>query len=332
MAHIAFYEVEPWMKAYLQEKLPEHTLTFSPQPLSNKTVSKAKKADIITVFIYSKINDAIMCELPNVEMIATTSTGYDHINQSVIDSTTICNVPGYGQNTVAEHTFALLLAVARKLLPAEQKAQRGNVIHSQLTGIDLKDKTIGVVGTGNIGSHVIKIAQGFGMNIIACDAYKNSKLAEQYGFKYVSFNQLLKQSHVITFHTPLLPNTKHMLNMENIDKIKPGAIIINTARGGLIETKALWTALKKKIVFGAGLDVLEEECLFSKRQQNLHKKYPRLCSKRLLGLQHKLMKLPNVVITPHNAFNTKAALKRILDSTVENIKAFLKNKPKNVIS
>lgn len=332
MACIAFYEIEPWMKAYLKDKLPKHILTFSPQPLSNKTVSKANQANIVAVFIYSKIDENLMCELPNVEMIATTSTGYDHINQSVIDSTTICNVPGYGQNTVAEHTFALLLAVARKLLTAEQKAQRGNVIHSQLTGIDLKDKTIGVVGTGNIGSHVIKIAHGFGMNIIAYDTHTNTKLAKQYGFKYASFNQLLKQSDVITFHAPLLASTKHMLNMSNIENIKPGAIVINTARGGLIETKALWTALKKKILSGAGLDVFEEECLFSKKQQNLHKKYPRLCSKRLLGLQHKIMKLPNVVITPHNAFNTKAALKRILDITVENIKAFLKNKPINRIT
>ena len=332
MARIAFYEVELWMKAYLKEKLPKHTLTFIPQPLNNKTVSKAKKADIVAVFIYSKIDEGVMCELPNVEMIATTSTGYDHIDQSVINTTTICNVPGYGQNTVAEHTFALLLAVARKLLPAERKAQKSNVIHSQLTGIDLKDKTIGVVGTGNIGSHVIKIAQGFGMKIIAYDPFKNAKLAKKYGFSYVSFNQLLKQSDVITFHAPLLPSTKHMINMDNIDKIKPGAILINTARGGLIETKALWTALKKKTLSGAGLDVFEEECLFSKKQQNLHKKYPRLCSKQLLGLQHKIIKLPNVVVTPHNAFNTKAALKRILDITVENIESFLKNKPKNIVS
>ncbi len=331
MAHIAFYEVEPWMETYLKEKLPKHTFSFTSQPLSDKTVSKAKKANIIAVFIYSKIDNDIMCELPNVEMIVTTSTGYDHIDQNIINTITTCNVPGYGQNTVAEHAFALLLAVARKLLVSEHKAQKGNVLHSQLTGIDLKEKTIGVVGIGDIGKHVITIANGFGMNVIAYDIHKDAKLPKKYDFKYVTFNQLLKQSDVITFHTPLLPSTKHMLNMNNIEKIKPGTIVINTARGGLIETKALWTALHKKILSGAGLDVLEEECVFSKRQQNLHKKYPRLCSKRLLRLQHKLMKLPNVVVTPHNAFNTEAALKRILDSTIENIKAFLKKKPINKV-
>ncbi|MFT6765587.1 MAG: D-lactate dehydrogenase [Alteromonas naphthalenivorans] len=332
MARITFYEVEPWMEIYLKEKLSKHTLSFVAHPLSDKTVSHAKKADIIAVFIYSKLDKNLMCELPNVQMIATTSTGYDHIDQKVIDTTTICNVPDYGQNTVAEHTFGLLLAIARKLITAEHKAHKGNVIHSQLTGIDLKDKTIGVIGTGNIGSHVIKIAHGFGMNILAYDKYKNPKLTKQYGVSYVPLKQLLKKSDVITLHAPLLPSTKYIINMDNIQDIKPGAILINTARGGLIETKALWTALNKKILSGAGLDVFEEECLFTKRQQNLHKKYPRLCSKRLLGLQHKIMKLANVVVTPHNAFNTKAALKRILDTTVENITAFLNNKPKNIIS
>lgn len=332
MAHIVFYEIEPWMKTYLKEKLPKHTLHFVPQTLSKKTVSKAKKADIAVIFIYSKIDNELMSELPNIKMIATTSTGYDHIEKKVITSLPICNVPAYGQNTVAEHTFALLLAVARKLLASVHSAQKNNARHSQLIGMDLKNKTIGVVGTGNIGKHVIQIAHGFGMNIVAYDVHEDTAFAKKYGFKYVSFNELLKKSDVITFHVPLLPSTQHMLNMENIKNIKPGAIVINTARGGLIETKALWTALQKKIIFGAGLDVLEEECLFSKRQHDLHKKYPRLCSKRLLGLQHKIMKLPHVVVTPHNAFNTKAALKRILDCTIENIEAFLKNKPQNVVS
>jgi D-lactate dehydrogenase len=332
MAHIAFYEVEPWMKAYLKEQLPQHTLSFTAQPLSNKTVSRAKKADVIAVFIYSKIDEDLMCELPNVQMVATTSTGYDHIDRKVINTMTVCNVPGYGQNTVAEHTFALLLAVARKLTLSKDKAHKGTVVHSQLTGIDLKDKILGVIGTGNIGSHVIKIAQGFDMKLLAYDTYKNTKLAKQYGFSYVPLKQLLKKSDVITLHAPLLPSTKHMINMNNIQDIKLGSILINTARGGLIETKALWTALNKKILRGAGLDVFEEECLFGKRQQNLHKKYPRLCSKRLLGLQHKIMKLSNVVVTPHNAFNTKAALIRILDKTVANINAFLNKKPINKVT
>jgi D-lactate dehydrogenase len=332
MARITFYEVEPWMKAYLKDKLPKHQLSFVSHPLSNKTLSHGKKSDIIVVFIYSKIDQDLLCELPNVQMIATTSTGYDHIDKQVIDTLTVCNVPGYGQNTVAEHAFGLLLAVARKLITADQKARKGKVIHSQLTGFDLKNKTIGVIGTGNIGSHVIKIAQGFGMKILAYDVHKNTKLAKQYDFSYVSLKQLLKKSDVITLHAPLLPSTKHIINMDNIEDIKSGAILINTARGGLIETKALWTALQKKILSGAGLDVFEEECLFVKRQQNLHKKYPRLCSKRLLSLQHKIMKRTNVVVTPHNAFNTKEALTRILDTTVENIKAFLKKKPMNVLS
>ena len=246
MAHITFYEVEPWMKEYLKEQLPSHTLSFVAQPFNEKTASKAKKADIISVFIYSKVNDETLSQLPNIKMIATTSTGYDHIDQNIIETVTVCNVPGYGQNTVAEYTFALILGVARKLLPSEHQLQRGRVFHSQLTGIDLKGKTIGVVGTGNIGAHVIKIAHGFSMNIVAHDPYKNNLLAQEYSFSYVSLNQLLKQSDVITFHAPLLASTKHMLNMENIHTIKPGAILINTSRGGLIETKALWTALQKK--------------------------------------------------------------------------------------
>jgi D-lactate dehydrogenase len=331
MVTIAFFEIEQvWEKKYFQSKLKKHKLIFSKESLTKKNVSTVKNADILVTFIHSKINKNIISKLPKLKLITTMSTGFDHIDRSN-KKITVTNVPAYGENTVAEQAFALVLMLSRKMHTALHATQKGNIDYSTLTGFDLKGKTLGVIGTGRIGRHMIKFAQGFDMRVIGFDKFKNEKLAKQLHFRYVSLKKLLNSSDVISLHLPLLPSTKHIINSKNINQIKKGAILINTARGALVETKALQDALDKGILSGAGIDVFEEECFLTEDKQLLHKKYKKLCNMNVLMIENKLAKRKDVVATPHNSFNTKEALTRILDTTILNITSFLKKKPVNVV-
>ena len=199
-----------------------------------------------------------------------------------------------------------------------------------LIGFDIKNKTLGVIGAGHIGLRVIRIAQGFGMNILVFDTKRDAFLSEVLGFKYVSMEELLKKSDIITLHVPYNKYTHHLINSENIRLIKKGSILINTSRGGVVETEALISALDKKILSGAGLDVLEGEKLIKEEKQLLHdmKKSEEL---RELARDHILLNKENVVFTPHIAFYSREALERILKTTAHNILAFLNNKPQNTV-
>ena len=175
------------------------------------------------------------------------------------------------------------------------------------------------------------MAKGFEMNVVAFDKFKDKKLEKRLGFRYVSFDSLLKNSDIITLHAPYNKETYHLINKKNINKIKKRALLVNTARGGLIETDALVTALNKGILGGAGLDVLEEECEVKEDKQVMSKHFPKKCNMRILIENHILAEKDNVIITPHNAFNSIEALQRILDTTIENIKAFQSGMPKNTV-
>ncbi|MBI3034501.1 hydroxyacid dehydrogenase, partial [Candidatus Woesearchaeota archaeon] len=245
---------------------------------------------------------------------------------------TVCNVPFYGENTVAEHTFALILALSRKIIEGAERTRKGDFSLDGLRGFDLKGKTIGIVGMGSIGQHVARMAKGFEMNILAFDLRKDSKLAKSLGFRYVDFEYLLKNSSIITLHCPYSKATHHLINKSNIGKIKKGGILINTARGALIETEALVNALSRGIISSAGLDVLEEECAIKEEKQLLSKRFAQECDLRTVLENHILQRMENVVITPHNAFNSTEALLRILDTTIENIKAYSRKKPVNVVA
>lgn len=329
--HIVFFETEPWMRAHYTQALYPHTCSFVRQPLSEKNVHKAAKATIIVIFIYSKITPNLLKKMPHLELITTTSTGHNHIHPQVKKHITVCNVPCYGKNSVAEFTFMLMLALSKKLLVSEQQLQKHTISHKKIMGLDLYGKTIGIIGTGNIGMHAVKIAYGFGMRLYAYDRCKNQSLIDTYNVHYTSLTTLLKKSDFISLHMPLTEKTKHLINKETLSYMQPHACIINTSRGELIATKDLHHALLTKQIAGAALDVLEEECMFDTRSATLHKKYPRLCQKRLLTLQKKLLKLPQVLITPHNAYNTQEALLRIVKTTIENITAFVQSKPINKV-
>jgi len=334
MPKVAFFEIEDWEIDYIKERLPGYELKFYKDYLTKKQAKEIKDYDAIALFIYSQINSEILDLLPNVRFITTMSTGFDHIdiNECKKRNVVVSNVPSYGDNTVAEHTFALLLAISRKIIESIDRTRKGNFSLENLRGFDLKGKTIGVVGTGRIGRNVIRIAKGFQMNIIAFDKFPDQKFAEEQGFRYVDFDTLISQSDIITLHLPYSPETHHIINIKNIDKIKKGAVIINTARGGLIETHALIKALEEGIISAAGLDVLEEECFIKEEKQLLSKAFQRECDLRTALEEHMLMEQENVLITPHNAFNSKEALQRILDTTIKNIRSFFEGKPENLVS
>lgn len=330
---IAFFEIEGWQKDYLEKKLSGNELSFFAEPLSLDNINSATDYPIISPFIYSQIRKDVLGKLPNLKMIATRSTGFDHIDIQTTkeNKVAVCNVPFYGENTVAEHTFALILALSRKLVDSVQRARTGDFSLDGLQGFDLKDKTLGIVGMGHIGLHVARIAKGFEMKVLAYDPKEDKKIAKKIGFEYATLEALLAKSDIITLHAPDNKGTHHLINSENISLIKKGAYLINTARGGLIETQSLLKALSDGILAGAGLDVLEEECFVKEEAQLLSREFPKTCDLKTILQNHILLQQKNVIITPHNAFNSNEALMRILDTTVENITSFMARKPQNII-
>lgn len=328
-----FFELEPWEENYLKERLKDVELSFFDVPLSLENIGSASGAEIISPFIYSQINKDILEKLPDLKMIATRSTGFDHIDIDFAKKSkiNICNVPFYGENTVAEHAFALILALSRKIVDSVVRTRSGDFSLDGLRGFDLKGKTLGIVGMGHIGMHVARIAKGFEMNVVAHDLNKDEKLSKKLGFEYVNLENLMSASDIITLHAPENEKTHHMINEKNINQIKKGSYLINTARGGLVETTALLKALETGILAGAGLDVLEEECFIKEEAQLLSRKFPETCDLKTTLANHILLKQKNVIITPHNAFDSQEALIRILDETILNIESFIKGKPINIV-
>ena len=329
---IAFFEIKGWEKKYLRRKLKGHYLEFYKEPLDLENAKKIRDFDIISVFIYSKINQQIIRKLPKLKLVVTRSTGFDHIDLKGCKSKkiTACNIPFYGEHTVAEHTFALILSLSRNIHKSYMRTIRDDFSIDGLEGFDLKGKTLGVVGAGHIGLHIVRMAKGFGMKVLVYDIHQEKFLAEVLGFNYASLKEVLRNSNIITLHLPHNKSTHHLINKDTIKLIKKGAILINTSRGGIVDTGALIEALDQKILSGAGLDVLEGEELIKEEKQLLYdpKKLQALGN---LVKDHILLRKDNVVFTPHIAFYSKEALERILETTTQNIINFLSGKPQNVV-
>ena len=330
---IGFFELESWEEEVIKKQLPNNNLIFSEKRLTKNNVQKYKDIDALTVFVHSEVNKQVLDKLPKLKVIITMSTGYDHIDLEECRKRKIpvCNVPTYGENTVAEHTFALILALSRKIVECVNRTHLGSFRLEGLRGFDLMGKTMGIVGGGNIGKHVIRMAKGFEMNVLVFDLYKDEKLAKKMGFKYAELDSLLKSSDIVTLHVPYNKHTHHLINKEKLDLMKSTAYLINTSRGGIIDQKELIKALKKKKIAGAGLDVLEDECEIVEETQLLKKEFGGHCNLNRIVENHAILKLPNVIVTPHNAFNTNEALMRILQTTIDNLKGFKSGKVINVI-
>lgn len=329
---VAVFEAEPREERYFGDLLTGFDIRFLRDPLQEGNSGLASDAQVISVFIHSRVTREVLERLPAVRLIATRSTGYDHIDLAACAErgVTVANVPFYGENTVAEHTFGLILALSRNIHRAYLRTQRGDFSLEGLEGFDIKGRTLGVVGTGSIGLHVIRIARGFGMEVVAYDVLQNRILPEVLGFRYVSLEDLLRTSDIVTLHVPYRPETHHLMNRDTFGLMKRGALLINTARGAIVDTEALIWALDDGILAGAGLDVLEGEELIEEERQLLA--MPEAEDKlRALLRQHILARRENVVLTPHIAFYSTEALHRIMDETADNIRKFLAGQPRNVV-
>jgi D-lactate dehydrogenase len=332
--NIVFFETEQWEKDYLDKSdLKDCEVRSFSDRLDKDTASLAENAEIISVFIYSEVDKPVLDLLPNLQMIATRSTGFDHIDLDECKRRNIevANVPAYGENTVAEHAFGLILSLSRKIYKAVMRTSRLDFSFQGLRGFDLMGKTIGVVGAGRIGLHVVRIAKGFGMNVVVYDLRQEQILAEVLGFTYIPLDDLLAQSDVITLHVPLNKATTHLINSDNISQIKRGAILINTARGAVVETEAIVSALDSGILSGVGLDVFEGEETVKEESSLLVRSLPSEKMREIL-LSYSLLHRDNVVITPHIAFYSDEALQRIMNTTVDNILNFMEGSRINQIA
>jgi D-lactate dehydrogenase len=330
---IAFFEVEDWEKSYLSEALAEHELTFDEKPLTPSNAALAADAEAVSVFIYSKVGAETLALLPKLKLVTTRSMGFDHIDLAACKERGIiaARVPAYGERTVAEHAFALVLALSRKIFLAYERTEKAIFDYHGLQGFDLFGKTMGVVGGGKIGLNVARIAKGFGMDVIVSDPFPKPELAAEVGFAYVPFEELLRRADVVSLHAPYMPATHHLINETNVMTMKRGAIIVNTARGALIDTKALLKGLDEKVLSGAGLDVLEEECFVKEESELMSKDFPKKCDLGAVVRNHMLIARNDVVITPHIAFNSREAVERILATTVQNVNGFIEGKPVNIV-
>jgi len=329
---ITFFEIHDWEIPVLKQKLKSHQLAFYSEELSMKNIAKAAGADAISIFIYSKIDREILNKLPKLKFISTRSMGFDHIdlNECKKRKIKVSTAPHYGDNSVAEHTMGLILSISRNIHKAYFRTVNKIYSIEGLMGFDLKGKTIGVVGTGRIGSHVVKMAYGFEMNVLAYDICPNKELKKM--CKYVSLNELLKKSDIITMHVPYCPENHHLISRKEFAKMKQSTVLINTSRGPVVDTRAMLSALKSGKLIGIGIDVVEGEELIKEEKELLHDiKKLDIEKMRQLALDHELLHNEKVVFTPHIAFYSKEAVMRILEVTSKNLIAFSKNKPVNLI-
>lgn len=284
-------------------------------PLLQNFINKIKNKEDLEAISFktqSSMDPEIIENFPALKLLVTRTAGIDHIAIDVCKKKKIAvyNIPDYGAYNIAEYAMALLLTGAKNIIQAYKQTQKGDFSYQNLLSVALRGKTLGVIGTGKIGIELIKMAKAFGLKILAFDPYKNEKLAKEIGFEYSDLDTILESSDFISLHVPLTPQTLHMIGEKTLKKMKNGAVLVNTARGAIIDTEALIKHVKKfKAVC---LDVLENEKEFSKN--------------------HPLLKFQNVFITPHVAFYSDETVKTIAHETIENIKRFEKGDSTNRVA
>ncbi len=286
---------------------------FESMPSSiEEFVSRVRDADIVLVGRYGFSEKAFSASR-NLQMLSVWQTGYDHIDLKAANEkgVIVSNVPDYAFDSVAEMVFALALNLLRKVHIADTRLREGNFDWRNYVGNQLMGKTMGVLGTGSIGSRVIQIAHGFNMNVISVTGHPSEEKARQLGVKFVDLDTLLAESDIVTLHVPLTPSTEKMIGAKELAKMKESAILINTARGKVVDEAALIEALKEKKIRGAGLDVFEKEPL---------------------PVNDPLTKLENVVLTPHIAFQTEESLEECTYVCIQNVERFIEGKPQNVVN
>ena len=319
---ISFFSSQPYDITFF-EKVNidyQHELTFHEYSLNDDTVDLVKEVICICVFVNDKLNPSVLEKLykKGVRLVALRCAGFNNIDLHTADKLgiTVVRVPAYSPESVAEHTVGLMLSLSRHIHRAYNRVRESNFSLNGLLGFELNHSTVGIVGTGQIGTVLAKILTGFGSRIIACDPVPNDKCIEM-GVEYVDFITLCQQADVISLHCPLTPDTQHLINKITLQDMKQGVMIINTSRGAVIDTEAVIGALKNKHIGYLGLDVYEQE-------ENLFFKD---LSEQIISddLFERLLTFPNVLVTGHQAFFTDQALTNIAETTLNNIKRFENN-------
>lgn len=318
---VAFFDTKsydkPGFDRYAEENGVE--IKYFEARLNEDTASLAKGFDCVCVFVNDIVNKTVVDKLYDlgVKMIALRCAGFNNVDMKACNGRIrVFRVPAYSPYAVAEHAMALLQVVNRKLHKAYNRTREFNFSLAGLAGFDLHGKTVGIIGTGKIGKIFSDICKGYGMRVLAYDKFPNPNL----GLEYVELPQLFAESDVISLHCPLTEDTHHIINDEAIEQMKRGVVIINTSRGGLIDTEALINGIKVEIIGAAALDVYEEEAnVFYEDYSGHIVQDDNLV--RLIGM-------PNVIVTSHQAFLTKEALDNIANTTVSNIVSFFNGEPK----
>jgi D-lactate dehydrogenase len=316
---VAVFSTKPYVEEFLSAANPAfgHELVFFEARLSRETAALAEGFKTVCAFVNDQLDAEVLKELHKrgVRLVALRCAGVNHVDLAAAAQLglTVMNVPGYSPYAVAEHAVGLILALNRKLNRAYNRVREGNFNIDGLMGFDLHGRTAGIVGTGKIGAVVARILTGFGCRVLAYDPNRNPDV-EALGARYVTLQELHRESDIITLHCPLVPATRHLVNAECLKEVKRGVMLINTSRGGLIDTTAVIEALKSGQVGYLGLDVYEEEAeLFFEDLSNY------VLQDDVFA---RLLTFPNVIITGHQAFFTRDAVAEIARSTLQNIHDF----------
>ena len=312
---IAFFDAKDYDIASFEaaNANDEFEIKFYETKLSKDTVNLANGYDAVCVFVNDAVDRDVIDALGKcgIKLIALRCAGYNNVDiEYAYGKIHVVRVPAYSPYAVAEHAMALLLTSIRRIHKAFIRTRDHNFSLSGLTGFDLHGKTVGVVGTGKIGRIFIDICKGFGMNVIAYDKFP----AKDSGIDYVSVDEIWERADIISFHCPLTDETKHMVNRDTIAKMKKGVVIVNTSRGALIDSEALLEGIKERRVGAACLDVYEEES-----DVFFHDFSGHIIEDDTLA---RLISMPNVIVTSHQAFLTQEALSNIADTTLSNIRQF----------
>lgn len=304
---ILFLEVDPDDQKSVLARFPKARLQKDLLQ-GDALVEACKDAEVLSCFVYTKFTKEVIEKLPKLKLLCTRSVGFDHIDVDACRAKGIqvCNVPDYGSHVIAEHVFALVLSVLRHIGEGGKRVSQGEFDYHGLKGMALMGKTVGVVGTGKIGRFVCKIAHGFGMHILATDQCRTLELERDYGVTYVDLQTLLRASDIVSLHLPVFKETMHIINDDSLSQMRDGAILVNTARGELIDSSALLRALESGKIAYALLDVLEHE-----------KDYT---------LNKSLIDHPHVVVTPHIAFYADTSMQRMYHDTYQSIDEWLAGK------
>lgn len=300
-----------------------HIVKYIEDSLNTNTACLAINYDVISIFSSDKASSIVLEKLKSfgVKFIALRSAGFDNVNLNIAKKLgyKVANVPNYSPYAIAEHATSLLLTLNRKIILSNERVQKYNFNIDGLTGFDLNGKTVGIIGTGRIGTVMAKIMHGFGCNLLGYDLHEDEELIEKYNLKYSTLKELCWQSDIITLHTPLNKETYNLIHEKLIKLMKKGVVLINTSRGNVVNTKHIIDALENKHIGAYGMDVYEnEKGVFFK---NLSKEIP---NDEILK---KLIEMPNVLLTSHYAFLTKEALTNIAETTFETINFWKNNKP-----